>query len=93
MVILLFIIVTLLICICLSLSQLVWIKDISYLKNKYKNQTGMRNSVDNQYEDGKGMYTNFYANVFWSTIFAGLIFLLLYLIDTKTSLFPGINIF
>ena len=74
--VLLFIIIVLLICACLFLSQLLWQKETYHLENKKIN-------IDNRNENmTKMVHSQFYVNLFWSFIFAFVIFLILIGLDS-----------
>lgn len=69
--VLLFIIIVLLICACLFLSQLLWQKETYHLENK-------KIIVDHRNENmTKMVHSQFYTNLFWSLIFAFFIVLVL----------------
>ena len=73
---LLFIIIILLICVCLFLSQLLWQKETYHLENKKIN-------TDNRNENmTKMVHSQFYANLFFSAIFGFFIFLILLGLDS-----------
>ncbi len=84
---LLFVIIILLICACLFLSQLLWQNETYDLQNKKKFKADI---IQGRYERMTSMvHSQFYANLFWSVIFALVILLILIGLD-KVNL---INIF
>jgi len=84
---LLFIIIILLICVCLFLSQILWQNEQYHLENKKKLSADI---LDARNERMTSMvHSQFYMNLFWSVIFAGVIFLILVGLDK----FDLINIF
>ncbi len=84
---LLFVIIILLICACLFLSQLLWQNETYDLQNKKKFSADI---IHDRYERMTSMvHSQFYMNLFWSIIFAAVIFLILVGLD-KYNL---INIF
>ena len=84
---LLFIIVILLICACLFLSQILWQNEQYHLENKKKLSADI---LDARNERMTSMvHSQFYMNLFWSVIFAVVIFLILVGLDK----FDLINIF
>tara|TARA_B100000886_G_scaffold117785_1_gene79193 strand:+ start:344 stop:643 length:300 start_codon:yes stop_codon:yes gene_type:complete len=84
---LLFIIVILLICTCLFLSQILWQNEQYHLENKKKLSADI---LDARNERMTSMvHSQFYMNLFWSVIFAVVIFLILVGLDK----FDLINIF
>ena len=84
---LLFIIVILLICVCLFLSQILWQNETYDLQNKKKISADI---IHDRYERMTRMvHSQFYMNLFWSVIFAVVIFLILVGLDK----FDLINIF
>ena len=84
---LLFIIIILLICACLFLSQILWQNEQYHLENKKKLSADI---LDSRNERMTSMvHSQFYMNLFWSVIFAVVIFLILVGLDK----FDLINIF
>ena len=76
---LLFIIVILLICVCLFLSQILWQNETYDLQNKKKISADI---IHDRYERMTRMvHSQFYMNLFWSIIFAAVIFLILVGLD------------
>ena len=72
---LLFIIVILLICTCLFLSQILWQNEQYHLENNKKLSA---NFLDSRNERMTSMvHSQFYMNLFWSVIFAVVIILIL----------------
>ena len=84
---LLFIIIILLICACLFLSQILWQNEQYHLENNKKLSADF---IDSRNERMTSMvHSQFYMNLFWSVIFAVVIFLILVGLDK----FDLINIF
>ncbi|MDC0620391.1 hypothetical protein OAO81_04965 [Candidatus Pelagibacter ubique] len=78
----LYIIVTLLICICLFLSQIVWQNETYHLENKYPNNKVMQKAIEERNEKMSSMVNSqFYANMFFSFLFSTAIFGILILLD------------
>ena len=76
---LLFVIIILLICACLFLSQLLWQNETYDLQNKKKFSADI---IHDRYERMTSMvHSQFYMNLFWSIIFAAVIFLILLGLD------------
>ncbi len=76
---LLFVIIILLICACLFLSQLLWQNETYDLQNKKKFSADI---IHDRYERMTSMvHSQFYMNLFWSIIFAAVIFLILVGLD------------
>ena len=76
---LLFVIIILLICVCLFLSQLLWQNETYDLQNKKKFSADI---IHDRYERMTSMvHSQFYMNLFWSIIFAAVIFLILVGLD------------
>ena len=72
---LLFIIIILLICACLFLSQILWQNEQYHLENNKKLSA---NFLDSRNERMTSMvHSQFYMNLFWSVIFAVVIILIL----------------
>ena len=76
---LLFIIVILLICVCLFLSQILWQNETYDLQNKKKISADI---IHDRYERMTRMvHSQFYMNLFWSVIFSVIIYLILHTLD------------
>ena len=76
---LLFVIIILLICACLFLSQLLWQNETYDLQNKKKFSADI---IHDRHERMTSMvHSQFYMNLFWSIIFAAVIFLILVGLD------------
>lgn len=58
----LYIIVTLLICICLFLSQIVWQNETYHLENKYPNNKVMQKAIEETNQEIHQMLVNYYKN-------------------------------
>ena len=84
---LLFIIVILLICACLFLSQILWQNEQYHLENKKKLSADILEARNERMTSM--VHSQFYMNLFWSVIFAVVIFLILVGLDK----FDLINIF
>ncbi len=84
---LLFIIIILLICGCLFLSQILWQNEQYHLENKKKLSADILEARNERMTSM--VHSQFYMNLFWSVIFAVVIFLILVGLDK----FDLINIF
>ena len=85
---LLFIIIILLICACLFLSQILWQNEQYHLE---KNKKLSADIIDARNEKMTSMvHSQFYMNLFWSVIFAVVIFLILIGLD-KSNLIDIFN--
>jgi len=85
MIFVLFIIVTLLICICLFLSQIVWQNETYHLENKYPDNKPsiMKKAIEERNEKMSSMVNSqFYANMFFSFLFSAAIFGILIWLDS-----------
>ena len=79
----LYIIVTLLICICLFLSQIVWQNETYHLENKYPNNKVMQKAIEERNEKMSSMVNSqFYANMFFSFLFSAAVFGILIWLDS-----------
>ena len=77
MTILIFIIITLLISICLTLNQILWMNEQYYLEKKYsKPGTAMHDLIEKRNEKMEVMvFSQFSASFIWSLVFTSAIFL------------------
>ena len=95
MTILIFIIITLLISICLSLNQIIWHNEQYYLEKKYpKPGTAMHDLIEERNEKMEKMiFSQFSASLIWSLVFTSAIFFMLWLIDGRSLAGFQINVF
>ena len=95
MTILIFIIITLLISICLTLNQILWMNEQHYLEKKYsKPGTAMHDLIEKRNEKMEVMvFSQFSASFIWSLVFTSAIFFILWLIDDRSFIGFQINVF
>ena len=95
MTILIFIIITLLISICLTLNQILWMNEQHYLEKKYsKLGTAMHDLIEKINEKMEVMvFSQFSASFIWSLVFTSAIFFILWLIDDRSFIGFQINVF
>ena len=95
MTILIFIIITLLISICLTLNQILWQNEQYYLEKKYsKPGTAMHDLIEKRNDKMEMMvFSQFSASFIWSLVFTSAIFFILWLIDGRSFIGFQINVF
>ena len=95
MTILIFVIITLLISICLTLNQILWMNEQHYLEKKYsKPGTAMHDLIEKRNEKMEVMvFSQFSASFIWSLVFTSAIFFILWLIDDRSFIGFQINVF